>query len=92
MIIGKYFGDVGIKDCGICNNCLDKKQTAINRPEFESIHQKIKLLLNKGPLHHKLFLGQLNDIKKEKAWEVINFLQAENKIEILPDGKIQWIK
>ena len=92
VIIGKYFGDDRIKDCGICNNCLDKKQTAINRPEFESIHQKIKLLLNKGPLHHKLFLGQLNDIKKEKAWEVINFLQAENKIEILPDGKIQWVK
>jgi ATP-dependent DNA helicase RecQ len=79
-------------DCGICNNCLDKKQSAINKPEFESIHQKIKGLLHDGPLHHKLFLGQLSDIKKEKAWEVINFLQAENKIEILPDGMIQWVK
>ncbi len=31
---------------------------------------------------------KLNSIKKEKAWKVIEFLQAENKIEMDETG---WI-
>src|SRR5690606_38357619 len=92
VMIGQYFGDESIKDCGICNNCLDRISKKISKPEFDSIYQNIKTILINGPVPYKQFLFQLNGIKKEKAWEVINFLQAENKIEISVDNKVQWLQ
>jgi len=91
VMIGRYFGDESIKDCGICNNCLDRISKNISKPEFDAIYQNIKSILTDGPVPYKLFLSRLNGIKKEKAWEVINFLQAENKIEISADNKVQWL-
>ena len=40
-------------------------------------------------LHTKDLLQKLNGIKKEKAWKVLEFLQAENKIEMDATG---WVK
>ena len=40
-------------------------------------------------LHTKDLLLKLNGIKKEKAWKVIEFLQAENKIEMDKNG---WVR
>ena len=40
-------------------------------------------------LHTKDLLLKLNGIKKEKAWKVIEFLQAENKIVPDETGRIQ---
>jgi hypothetical protein len=34
-------------------------------------------------------LDQLGTIKKEKAWKVIEFLQAENKLEV---DKAGWVR
>jgi len=33
-------------------------------------------------------LAQLNGINKEKAWKVINHLQAENKLVVEGNGKV----
>jgi hypothetical protein len=40
-------------------------------------------------LHTRELLLKLNDIKKEKAWKVLEFLQAENMIEMDAGG---WVK
>lgn len=86
-IISNYFGDTNTKDCGVCDNCLAKKSTALNEKEFSYIHQRIIEALQK-PADSKALLQQLTGIKKEKAWKVINFLQAENKLRVDKNGKI----
>jgi hypothetical protein len=43
-------------------------------------------------LHSKDVIHQLKDIRKEKAWKVIDHLQAENKIEVDRDGWIRKLK
>jgi ATP-dependent DNA helicase RecQ len=43
-------------------------------------------------LRAKELLNSLSHIKKEKAWKVIEFLQAENKIEMDENGKINLNK
>lgn len=88
-IIGTYFGDDNIKACGVCDNCLRQKASTLSKEEFEAIHLRIISLLKDNPLHTKDMLLRLDTIKKEKAWKVIEFLQAENKIEMDAGG---WVK
>ena len=87
-IIGVYFGDAKMKACGICDNCLRKKTTSLTKEEFEALHQRIIILLKNSPLHTKDLLLQLQGIKKEKAWRVLEFLQAENKIDLDASGRV----
>jgi ATP-dependent DNA helicase RecQ len=90
-IIGTYFGDTKMKDCGICDNCLKQKATVLSKEEFAAIEARLIQLLDKGPVDNKVLLEQLTGIKKEKAWKVLNFLQAENKIGVDATGKV-WLK
>jgi len=88
-IIGIYFGDDNINACGVCDNCLRQKASTLSKEEFEAIHLRIISLLKDNHLHTKDMLLRLDTIKKEKAWKVIEFLQAENKIEMDAGG---WVK
>jgi ATP-dependent DNA helicase RecQ len=88
--IAHYFGDTEARECGGCDNCLRNKSTALTEKEFAAIHERIVQILQK-PSTSTHLLQQLNGIKKEKAWQVINFLQAENKLLIGEDGIIRLI-
>ncbi|MBP6232539.1 MAG: RecQ family ATP-dependent DNA helicase [Chitinophagaceae bacterium] len=88
-IIGSYFGDDKIRACGICDNCLKQKAAHLTKEEFELLHHRIINIVKYESLHTKDLLLKLNGIKKEKAWKVIEYLQAENKIEMDKNG---WVK
>ncbi len=88
-IIGAYFGDSAIKPCGICDNCLRQKATTLTKEEFETLHHRIINMVKYESLHTKDLLLKLSGIKKEKAWKVLEFLQAENKIVMDAGG---WVK
>jgi ATP-dependent DNA helicase RecQ len=88
-IIGNYFGDKHIRECGICDNCLRRKASTLNKEEFETIHHRIVNIVKYESLPVRDLLLKLNGIKKEKAWKVIEFLQAEEKIAMDQAG---WIR
>ena len=88
-IVGSYFGDSAIRPCGICDNCLKQKAANLTKEEFETLHHRIVNMVKYESLHTKELLLKLNGVKKEKAWKVIEFLQAENKIEMDAGG---WVK
>lgn len=88
-IIGSYFGDEHIRACGICDNCLRQKAATLSKEEFETLHHRIINMVKYESLHTKELLQKLNGIKKEKAWKVLEFLQAENKIDVDSTG---WVK
>lgn len=79
-IIGNYFGDTAIKDCGICDNCLHKKAIVLSNEEFEAIHSQIKDVLQNNPLPIKDLLQQLPAFKKKKNLKVVEVLLSENKL------------
>ena len=87
--IGSYFGDENIRACGICDNCLKQKAANLSKEEFEALYHRILNMVKYETLHTKDLLLKLNGIKKEKAWKVLEFLQAENKIEMDAGG---WVK
>ena len=88
-IVGSYFGDSAIRPCGICDNCLKQKAANLTKEEFETLHHRIINMVKYESLHTKDLLPKLYGIKKEKAWKVIEFLQAEKKIEMDSNG---WVK
>lgn len=87
--IGNYFGDHVIKNCGICDNCLKQKATVLSAEEFDQIQKQIIQLLGEQKTGIKDLLSQLKNIKKEKIWKVIDFLQAEDKIRSDEKGVIR---
>jgi ATP-dependent DNA helicase RecQ len=87
--IAGYFGDHDIKPCGVCDNCLKIKSASLSGEEFENLHHRIINIISHEPLHSNELFEKLNDIKKEKAWKVLEFLQQENKIELDAAGRIQ---
>jgi ATP-dependent DNA helicase RecQ len=89
-VIGGYFGDKDVKPCGICDNCLRGKGIAMNKQEFETIHHRIVNIVKYESLHVRDLLLKMNGIKKEKAWKVLEFLQAEQMIEMDPDGQVRF--
>lgn len=89
MIIGNYFGDHQLGKCGICDNCLRQKVITVSKEEFENIAGSITRMLEPHPLLSPELISNLGTVKKEKAWKVIEFLQAENKIEVDNAG---WIR
>lgn len=88
-MLAVYFGDESVKDCGVCDNCLRKKQTPLTKEEFDSLHHRILNLVKYESLSPAMLLEKLNGVGKEKAWKVIEFLQAENKIEMDRTGLIK---
>lgn len=87
-IIGLYFGDEHIKNCGICDNCLRNKNTELSKEEFDTLHLRILAIVKNESLHSRDLLEKLTGTKKEKALKVLEFLQAENKLMVDQKG---WV-
>ncbi|HTD94395.1 MAG TPA: RecQ family ATP-dependent DNA helicase, partial [Chitinophagaceae bacterium] len=88
-LIGVYFGDSEMKDCGICDNCLRRKAIHLSKEEFTAIHLRLLDFLTNEPVAIKDVLSHLGAIKKEKVWKVIDFLLEENKIVMEKNGSIK---
>jgi ATP-dependent DNA helicase RecQ len=87
-MIGNYFNDMSIKSCGICDNCINEKNLAVSKEEFENISNEIYKLLKTQSITAKELLPKLQMFKKNKVWKVLNYLQLENKIRIDKTGQI----
>lgn len=88
-IIGNYFGDTEIKDCGVCDNCLKKRNNQLTREAFEILQSRIRETLTEPSTIPQL-MAQLQGMDKDHIWTVINFLTREEKIQMLEDGTISW--
>ena len=88
-IIASYFGDHKVSNCGICDNCLQQKSIRLSKEEFDHINGRIVNSVRENSIQTKDLLQQLAGINKQKAWRVLSFLQAENKIEVDDAG---WIR
>lgn len=85
-VISHYFGDAGAKECGVCDNCLLKKKNALSTDEFNSIAAAILFRLSQTRVNATVLMSELKTIRQEKAWEVLRFLQAENKVSTNTEG------
>jgi ATP-dependent DNA helicase RecQ len=88
--MGRYFGDDNIIACGICDNCLQVKKEKLMAEEFKRITESVQTFLHKkNGVATADLLQHLQQFNKEKIWEVLQFLQTENKIYINAEGKVK---
>jgi len=85
-VIGNYFGDADITDCGICDVCLKKKGNEVSPAEFERIHTFLKEKASSDGIVVKDLLSKLGSKQQEKCWKVIDHLVAEEKITLSKEG------
>jgi ATP-dependent DNA helicase RecQ len=87
-IIAAYFNAPSANVCGICDNCINQKAIDVSKEEFEKIAAAIIMLVKDTAMPLKDVQQKLQNVKKEKIWKVINFLQAENKIAVTKEGNL----
>ncbi len=91
IFIGKYFDAEVLKDCGICDNCLQKKKTNLSVDAFKKIEQQIFEKILTGQTTMKELLQENGSTKKENFWKVFDYLQSEKLISIDASGTIRKI-
>lgn len=87
--IANYFSAASIETCGICDNCINEKAVHLSIAEFETIKEHICQLLKSGDKELKQIQEASPAIKKEKLCRVVDYLQAEQKIEVQKRGEIR---
>jgi ATP-dependent DNA helicase RecQ len=86
QIIANYFGVEAPMPCGVCDNCLQKKGNNLSQREFDNICQEIVDLVESNAVEATQLVKQLEGVSNEKAWRVINYLKAENKLVVDNNG------
>ncbi|MEJ8816612.1 RecQ family ATP-dependent DNA helicase [Lacibacter sp. H407] len=85
-IIGNYFGDAAIVDCGVCDVCLRKKGNDLTTAEFERIRLFLTEKASGNGVVLKDLLTKMGSKQKERVWKVIDHLVAEEKITLSKEG------
>ena len=91
VFIGNYFGDTDKEPCGICDYCLGLKKNKIDKETFTSIEQRLFALLSTSPSPIDSIFEALGKENKEKIWEVMQFLESENRLILNEDGTIHLV-
>ncbi len=91
VFIGNYFGDIDKNNCGICDYCLSVKKNKIEADTFTSIEKQLFVLLSKTPTPIGSIFVALAKEDKDAVWEVIHFLEAENRLIMNEEGTIQLV-
>jgi len=91
VFIGNYFGDTDKSSCGICDYCLAQKKIKLESAAFTSIEQQLCALLSTSPITISQLLIAIGKDKEEEAWEVIRFLESENRLIMNEEGTIQLV-
>jgi len=86
--VGKYFGDEKMKQCGVCDNCIQRKNVHLTSEEFTQISESILFNINENATEIQDILNKLNGFKKDKIWKVLDYLQSEGKVVVNEEGKI----
>jgi ATP-dependent DNA helicase RecQ len=89
QFIAGYFGDESTKPCGICDHCLSNKSDAMTREEFDFIRKQITEWVTTESVPSQELIGRFSGIRREKLWEVINYLQSENKLIVDKEGMVR---
>ena len=85
-----YFGEKNEHDCGQCDVCLSNHPTGLKRGVFSEVCLLVETMLAEGgEVSLPAFLDRAETLcSKEKAVDVLHYLQAEEQIEMYGE----WIR
>jgi ATP-dependent DNA helicase RecQ len=90
QLILAYFGEEESKRCGLCDVCLERNKTDLNKLEFDQVIDIIKPILKANPMILEDLVLEAKDIDQEKLLRVIVWLKENDKIVETSDFKLHW--
>lgn len=88
-LLAAYFAAPTQKNCGICDNCINNHLTNLSAADFTAIEDRILSMLENGSVGINTLLKNLPGVSHKDAWQVIQFLQAEEKLQQAAGGMLQ---
>lgn len=87
-LVSSYFNAPLAKNCGICDNCINKKALEISQHEFDAIADKLLQLATSEKLTVTDIFKNLTSVQKERYGKVLDYLQSERKLHINREGVV----
>ncbi|MFY7652506.1 MAG: RecQ family ATP-dependent DNA helicase [Chitinophagaceae bacterium] len=88
--LANYFGDTSTPECGICDNCINKRKKA-NNNLYDMVLTKLKEIASDQPVTAAVVLVHLRGFAVAEIWEILYFLAEKKVISISADNQIQLI-
>ncbi len=92
QMIGHYFDEIAMEECGICDVCLEKKKARKIETDDTDLEKMIlkEIKMNQKTLPKKL-LDTFKDIEESRIKQAVKNLVEIEQIKLMPDGTIQII-
>lgn len=86
--IGNYFGDTAVRDCAICDNCLERKKRskAIDRL---ALNDQVLEMLRSEPMNWMEIQEKFPEVTADQLKAAIDFLIGEERIMVHADGNLR---
>lgn len=88
-MISLYFGAPVEKDCGICDNCVNRRKQLPQANEFYQIRAEIEKQIQHGTTTRQNIYDALKNVPSKKINEVIQWLVSESEIDFDDRGLIK---
>ncbi|MEO1655865.1 MAG: RecQ family zinc-binding domain-containing protein, partial [Bacteroidota bacterium] len=85
LLLLEYFGEISYQKCGVCDICRKEKKPA-NR---ENLDDKIRQILQEGPLATRQLISKLNPADEKAALLKIRSLIEVGMLKHRKDGRIE---
>jgi len=86
--IGNYFGDTAVRDCDICDNCLERKKRskAIDR---RALNDQVLEILRGEPMNWMEIQEKFPEVTADQLKAAIDFLIGEERIMVDAEGNLR---
>jgi ATP-dependent DNA helicase RecQ len=86
--IGNYFGDTAVRDCDICDNCLERKKRskAIDR---RALNDQVLEILRSEPMNWMEIQERFKEVTADQLKAAIDFLIGEERIVVDAEGNLR---
>jgi ATP-dependent DNA helicase RecQ len=93
QLLLEYFSEITDAECGICDNCLKKKNqrkiVVQNKSETEATRLKIKALLANGAMSLSLITQIMQPVNQSKFQEIIREMVADGLVKFDSEGNLR---
>lgn len=87
-----YFGENQAKRCGICDVCLAKNKTELNKIEFNLISDQIREILSEGPKHLYELVSATRGFSQDDVIAVLRWMLDNKRILRNKDETLRWYR
>ncbi len=87
--IARYFGDTPQSDCGVCDNCLNKKKDSFFKKDFDTVITTLHKIAIENFVSRQTIAAACPAIKKQQLSEILFFLQQEDRLVYNEQGALK---